>query len=68
MVCQRSRRYGNRTPHPAWQLDEYMIAPAGALPVDHRKALTKKRMRAVSDDDLIAGSVERRGTLRGLVL
>jgi hypothetical protein len=43
-------------PHPARQLHKHMIAPAGALPVDHWKPLTEERMGAVSNRDLSTGS------------
>jgi hypothetical protein len=68
IVRKRGCRHGNRSPHPARQLHKHMIAPAGALPVDHRKPLTKERMGAVSNCDLSTGSLECRGTLPALVL
>jgi hypothetical protein len=67
MVRQRSGGKRNRSPSPAWQFDEHMIAPAGALPEDQLETLAKQRMRAVRDRDLTAGSIEDRGTIRGLV-
>jgi hypothetical protein len=46
-------------------LDEHLIVPARALPVDHHKMLAEKRAGWVSDRDRIAGSVERQGTPGG---
>ena len=39
MVCERGRGYGNRSPPPAWQFDEYMIAPTGPSPEDRWQLL-----------------------------
>ena len=57
MVRERGDGYGNRSPPPARQFDEDMIAPTGASPGDYWQSLTKERMRRISDRDLIGEAV-----------
>jgi hypothetical protein len=67
MVCERGRSYGNRSPPPAWQFDEYMIAPTGPSPEDRWQPLTEERVSTIGDRDLIGEAVHIRGSIRGWV-
>ena len=67
MVCQRGRGYGNRSPPPAGQFDQYMIAPTGPSPEDRWQLLAEEWVCAISDGDLIGEAVRLRGRIWGWV-
>jgi hypothetical protein len=68
MVCQRGRGYGNRSPPPAGQFDQYMIAPTCPSPEDPWQLLAEEWVCAIGNSDLIGEAVRLRGRIWGWVL
>jgi hypothetical protein len=68
MVRQRGRGYGYRSPPPAGQSDQYMIAPTGPSPEDRWQLLAEEWVCRISDGDFTGEAVRLRGRTRGWVL